>query len=88
MQWHTTRRFNRGRALAQIKANCYPLHMASLTRFVCVVALAERGKILGTCRGVVEGQMLDAPRGHDGFGPGDRALHALGARRQHERRAS
>lgn len=37
-------------------------------RFVCVVALAERGKLLGTFRGVVEGRMLDAPRGHDGFG--------------------
>ncbi len=37
-------------------------------RFVCVVALAERGKLLGTFRGVVEGRMLDAPRGTDGFG--------------------
>jgi XTP/dITP diphosphohydrolase len=37
-------------------------------RFVCVVALAERGKLLGTFRGVVEGRMLDAPRGRDGFG--------------------
>jgi XTP/dITP diphosphohydrolase len=37
-------------------------------RFVCVVALAERGKLLGTFRGAVEGRMLDAPRGRDGFG--------------------
>jgi XTP/dITP diphosphohydrolase len=37
-------------------------------RFVCVVALAERGKLLGTFRGSVEGRMLDSPRGRDGFG--------------------
>jgi XTP/dITP diphosphohydrolase len=37
-------------------------------RFVCVVALAERGKLLGTFRGSVEGRILDAPRGRDGFG--------------------
>lgn len=37
-------------------------------RFVCVVALAERDKLLGTFRDVVEGRMLDAPRGRDGFG--------------------
>jgi XTP/dITP diphosphohydrolase len=37
-------------------------------RFVCVVALAFRGELLGTFRGVVEGQLLDAPRGVNGFG--------------------
>ncbi|MCE5308927.1 MAG: RdgB/HAM1 family non-canonical purine NTP pyrophosphatase [Acidobacteriales bacterium] len=37
-------------------------------RFVCVAALAERGKLLKTFRGVVEGRILDAPRGSDGFG--------------------
>ena len=37
-------------------------------RFVCVIALAEKGKPLGTFRGSVEGRILDAPRGQGGFG--------------------
>jgi XTP/dITP diphosphohydrolase len=37
-------------------------------RFVCVVALAESGRLLRTFRGEVEGRLLDAPRGANGFG--------------------
>jgi len=37
-------------------------------RFVCVVALAAGGKLTGTFRGAVEGQLLEAPRGVNGFG--------------------
>jgi XTP/dITP diphosphohydrolase len=37
-------------------------------RFVCVVALAERGALIGTFRGEVEGELLDEPRGGNGFG--------------------
>jgi XTP/dITP diphosphohydrolase len=37
-------------------------------RFVCVVALADRGKLLRTFRGTVEGEILDVPRGVGGFG--------------------
>jgi len=37
-------------------------------RFVCVVALAEKGRLLGTFRGTVEGRLLEAPRGANGFG--------------------
>jgi XTP/dITP diphosphohydrolase len=37
-------------------------------RFVCVVALAARGKLIDTFRGVVEGHLLDSPRGANGFG--------------------
>jgi XTP/dITP diphosphohydrolase len=37
-------------------------------RFVCTIAVAERGAVLATFRGVVEGEMLDAPRGTNGFG--------------------
>lgn len=37
-------------------------------RFVCVVALAEQGKLIGTFRGTVEGELLDRPRGENGFG--------------------
>lgn len=37
-------------------------------RFVCVIALAQRGRMLGTVRGSVEGEILHAPRGTEGFG--------------------
>ena len=37
-------------------------------RFVCVVALAESGRLVGTFRGEVEGRLLEAPRGSNGFG--------------------
>ncbi len=37
-------------------------------RFVCVVALAERGRLVLTFRGTVEGRVLEAPRGENGFG--------------------
>jgi XTP/dITP diphosphohydrolase len=37
-------------------------------RFVCVVALAKSGQLVGTFRGEVEGQLLEAPQGANGFG--------------------
>ena len=37
-------------------------------RFVCVVALAAVGKLLRTFRGEVEGELLNEPRGPNGFG--------------------
>ena len=37
-------------------------------RFVCVVALAESGRLIRTFRGAVEGLLADAPRGESGFG--------------------
>jgi XTP/dITP diphosphohydrolase len=37
-------------------------------RFVCVVALARSGQLLGTFRGQVEGRLLETPRGTNGFG--------------------
>jgi XTP/dITP diphosphohydrolase len=37
-------------------------------RFRCVLALAQKGKILETCSGVVEGAIVDLPRGSGGFG--------------------
>jgi XTP/dITP diphosphohydrolase len=33
-----------------------------------VIALAERGRLVATFRGVVEGQVLEEPRGDRGFG--------------------
>ena len=37
-------------------------------RFVCVLALAQEGRLLTTIRGVVEGRILAAPCGQGGFG--------------------
>jgi XTP/dITP diphosphohydrolase len=37
-------------------------------RFVCVVALAEAGRLVNTFRGEVEGRLLEAPQGANGFG--------------------
>jgi len=37
-------------------------------RFVCVIAAARDAQILGVFRGQAEGVILDAPRGHNGFG--------------------
>jgi XTP/dITP diphosphohydrolase len=37
-------------------------------RFVCVIAAARDRKILATFRGIVDGKILDAPRGSHGFG--------------------
>jgi XTP/dITP diphosphohydrolase len=37
-------------------------------RFRCVIALAQNGKVLGTFEGVLEGTIVDLPRGMNGFG--------------------
>jgi len=37
-------------------------------RFICVVAVAESGKMRGLFSASAEGLLLDEPRGHDGFG--------------------
>jgi XTP/dITP diphosphohydrolase len=37
-------------------------------RFVCVISLAHKGRVLHTVRGSVEGEMLREPRGSNGFG--------------------
>jgi len=37
-------------------------------RFVCVLAVARDGQTIETFRGTAEGLILDAPRGHHGFG--------------------
>jgi XTP/dITP diphosphohydrolase len=37
-------------------------------RFVCVIALAREGQVVQMFRGEVEGQLLEAPRGDNGFG--------------------
>ena len=37
-------------------------------RFVCVIALAERGEVRGIFSAFAEGELLEAPRGAGGFG--------------------
>jgi XTP/dITP diphosphohydrolase len=37
-------------------------------RFRCVLALAHSGKILATFEGIVEGRIIDVPKGKHGFG--------------------
>jgi XTP/dITP diphosphohydrolase len=59
-------------------------------RFVCVIALAEGGGLIRTFRGVVEGELLKAPRGSEGFGydplfyypPFDRSFGEIAAERK------
>ena len=37
-------------------------------RYCCAIALAERGRVLQTFRGEVAGEIVDEPRGSNGFG--------------------
>ena len=37
-------------------------------RFVCVLAIAFNGEVIETFEGVMEGTIIDAPRGENGFG--------------------
>ena len=37
-------------------------------RFVCVLAIAINGEVIETFEGVMEGTIIDAPRGENGFG--------------------
>ena len=43
-------------------------HGDRTARFVCVIALAEKGKVIRTFRGEVEGQLLHEAKGPGGFG--------------------
>ena len=62
---HATDATNVAKLLGRL-AECDPgLHSA---RFRCSLALAQGGKVLETFEGVVEGTIVDAPRGRAGFG--------------------
>jgi len=43
-------------------------HRDRSARFICVIAAARDGKVLGTFTGEARGQILDTPRGAHGFG--------------------
>ena len=56
---------NNARLLRELKQVPYDKRTA---RFLCVIAAARDGKILGVFHGQAEGMILDAPRGQNGFG--------------------
>jgi len=53
--------------LRELSARHEPTKKRS-ARFRCVIALARSGKLLDTFEGVVEGNIVDPPRGTAGFG--------------------
>jgi XTP/dITP diphosphohydrolase len=53
--------------LSELARRNVPLDQRS-ARFRCVIALAHEGKLLGKFEGVVEGSIVDLPRGSRGFG--------------------
>jgi len=56
---------NNERLLEELK--CMPSGERT-ARFVCIIAIARDQQVLGVFRGQAEGIILDAPRGHNGFG--------------------
>lgn len=65
-------RFN-GETYAEKFRAIYALLLArgattSTARFVCAVAVAERGRVVFETTGVVNGRIAGVPRGHGGFG--------------------
>jgi XTP/dITP diphosphohydrolase len=50
------------------KGTACPTLTGRTARYVCVIALAERGQIVTVVEGRVDGFILDAPRGCGGFG--------------------
>jgi XTP/dITP diphosphohydrolase len=58
---------NVSKLLAELNAQNIPTEKRT-ARFRCVITLARNGKILATVEGVVEGRIVDPPRGAGGFG--------------------
>jgi XTP/dITP diphosphohydrolase len=58
---------NIDKLLSELARRNVPLDQRS-ARFRCVIALAHEGKLLGKFEGVVEGSIVDLPRGSRGFG--------------------
>lgn len=57
---------NIARLLSELRT--IPRHVSRTARFRCVLALAHAGEILGTFEGVIEGTIVNEPRGDSGFG--------------------
>jgi XTP/dITP diphosphohydrolase len=60
-------RDNISKLLRELGARNIPA-MKPSARFRCVIALARNGNVLGIFEGVVEGNIVDPPRGSGGFG--------------------
>jgi len=58
---------NIDKLLSELARRDVPLDQRS-ARFRCVIALAREGKLLGKFEGIVEGSVVDLPRGSRGFG--------------------
>jgi XTP/dITP diphosphohydrolase len=61
-----TDKLNVAKLLTELAA--HPHRRPYSARFRCVLALAQDGEVLGTAEGVVDGGIVDAPRGSGGFG--------------------
>jgi XTP/dITP diphosphohydrolase len=64
---HASDKENIDKLLSELARRDVPLDQRS-ARFRCVIALAREGKLLGKSEGIVEGSIVDLPRGSRGFG--------------------
>jgi XTP/dITP diphosphohydrolase len=58
---------NIDKLLSELARTNVPLDQRS-ARFRCVIALAREGKLLGKFEGIIEGSVVELPRGSRGFG--------------------
>jgi XTP/dITP diphosphohydrolase len=63
---HATDKENVAKLLAELEKQ--PARRPHSARFRCLIALAREGQVLGTFEGVVEGTIVEGPRGSTGFG--------------------
>jgi XTP/dITP diphosphohydrolase len=64
---HASDKENIDKLLSELARRNVPLDQRS-ARFRCVIALAREGKLLGEFEGIVEGSVVELPRGSRGFG--------------------
>ena len=64
---HASDKENIDKLLSELARTNVPLDQRS-ARFRCVIALARKGKLLGKFEGIVEGSVVELPRGSGGFG--------------------
>jgi len=64
---HASDKENIDKLLSELARTNVPLDQRS-ARFRCVIALAREGKLLGKFEGIVEGSVVELPRGSRGFG--------------------
>ena len=64
---HASDKENIDKLLSELARRNVPLDQRP-ARFRCVIALAHEGKLLGKFEGVVEGSIIELPRGSRGFG--------------------